>query len=151
MGWGIRSLHGSHCSEVTSGYTTYQILIKEASTLRGAQWLSYDREFRERVAAKKRKHWGEWDPNLWAKFFSNITLVLTHATIVGEKSMLQKSADMLYNRLGAKSKCPAQHCCKMQLVACPQPVLRGLKVRASPSTTKEHVIETCHAPFRMCV
>ena len=51
----------------------YQVLIKEASTLGGARWLSYDREFRERAAAKKLKHWGERDPNLWAKLFSNIT------------------------------------------------------------------------------
>ena len=37
----------------------YQVLIKEASTFGGARWLSYDREFRERAAAKKLKHWGE--------------------------------------------------------------------------------------------
>ena len=52
----------------------YQVLIKEASTLGGARWLSYDQEFRERAAAKKLKHSGERDPNLRAKFFSNITL-----------------------------------------------------------------------------
>ena len=51
----------------------YQVLIKEASTLEGARWLSYDQEFQERAAAKKLKHWGERDPNLWAKFFSNTT------------------------------------------------------------------------------
>ena len=67
--------------------------------------------------------------------------------------MVQKIADMLYNKLGAKNTCPAQHCRKMQLVACPHPqlVLRGLKVHASPSTTKEHVMETRRAPSRMCV
>ena len=47
--------------------------------------------------------------------------------------MVQKSADMLYNKLEAKSRCPAQHCHRMQLVACPhpQPVLRGLKIHDS--------------------
>ena len=36
----------------------YQVLIKEASTLGGAQWLSYDCEFREKAAAKKAESLG---------------------------------------------------------------------------------------------
>ena len=51
----------------------YIALIKEASTHGGARWLSYDREFRERAAAKKLTQWGERDPNLWAKFFAGST------------------------------------------------------------------------------
>ena len=51
----------------------YQLLIKETSTLGGARWLSYAQEFQKRAAAKKLKHWGERDPNLWAKLFSNVT------------------------------------------------------------------------------
>ena len=51
----------------------YMVLIKEANTHGGARWLSYDREFRERVAAKKLLQWGERDPNLWAKFFAGST------------------------------------------------------------------------------
>ena len=51
----------------------YQVLIKEASAHGGARWLNYDREFREKAAAKKLRQWGERDPNLWAKFFSSAT------------------------------------------------------------------------------
>lgn len=50
---------------------------------------------------------------------------------------------------GWKQKADAQSrdYCKMQLVAC----LRSLKVHASPSATKKHVIESCHALFLMCI
>ena len=41
----------------------YQVLIKEASAHGGARWLNYDREFREKAAAKKLRQWGERDPN----------------------------------------------------------------------------------------
>ena len=51
----------------------YQVLIKEASAHSGARWLNYDREFREKAAAKNLRQWGERDPNLWAKFFSSST------------------------------------------------------------------------------
>ena len=51
----------------------YQVLISEASAHGGARWLNYNREFREKVTAKKLRQWNECDPNLWAKFFPSAT------------------------------------------------------------------------------
>ena len=79
--------------------------------------------------------------------FPTSAQVPTYATIVERKSMSLKIANTLGNRLEAKSRCPVQNYCKMQLVAC----LRSLKVHASPSATKKHVIESCHALFLMCI
>ena len=85
----------------------YQVLIKEASTLGGARWLSYDREFWERAAAKKLKHWGERDPNLWAKFFSNITPGTHTCHYCGGEGHVTEECRYVVQQAGSKKQMPS--------------------------------------------
>ena len=85
----------------------YQVLIKEASTLGGARWLSYDREFREKAAAKKLKHWGERDPNLWAKFFSNISPSAHICHYCGGEEHVTEDCKYIGQQAGSKKQMPS--------------------------------------------
>ena len=70
----------------------------------------------------------------------------------GEEGHGTKECRYVVQQAGSKKQMPSQALLQ-KTVACPhpQPVLRGLKVHASPWTMKEHVIETRHAPSHMCI